>query len=287
MTDRAAGCCCPAKSPAAKPGEATLRLQVRDLQGKKVTAGDVALVHPGGDVLPFSTNISVPPGSYIVRLGVMDSAGRVGSVDHRVEVRDVPLGALTATGPMLVRVPDASEGAPRLALDAVRQDERLALEIDLEGDKGRLEGTSVEFEIAATADGAALLRTTAALSPGPREGSMLAQGVADMRLLPPGAYVVRAKVTSRSEPLGDVRRAFTVMGAPRLVVNAADPSVTIAGRPVPERATRLLVAAPPFALDHVLAPPVLGAFLDRVAARPDAASPAVRELLAARSHHGT
>ena len=163
----------------------------------------------------------------------------------------------------------------------MRQDERLALEIDLEGDKGRLEATSVEFEIAATADGAALLHTAAALSPGPREGSMLAQGVADMRLLPPGAYVVRAKVTSRSEPLGDLRRAFTVMGTPRLVVNAPDPSVTIAGRPVPERpAGRLLVAAPPFALDHVLSPPILGAFLDRVAARPDAASPAVRELLA-------
>ena len=102
-----------------------------------------------------------------------------------------------------------------------------------------------------------------------------------MRLLPPGAYVVRAKVTSRSEPLGDLRRAFTVMGPPRLVVNATDPSVTIVGRTVPERpAGRLLVAAPPFALDHVLSPPVLGAFLDRVAVRSDAASPAVRELLA-------
>jgi tetratricopeptide (TPR) repeat protein len=41
----------------------------------------------------------------------------------------------------------------------------------------------------------------------------------------------------------------------------------------------LLVAAAPFALDQVLAPPILGAFLDRVAARPDASSPAVRELL--------
>ena len=35
----------------------------------------------------------------------------------------------------------------------------------------------------------------------------------------------------------------------------------------------------PFALDHVLAPPILGPFLDRVAARPDSSSPAVRGLL--------
>jgi VWFA-related protein len=264
----------------AQPGEATLRLQVSDLQGKKVTSGDMPLPHAGGDILPFSTNIAVPPGSYIVRIGVMDSKGRVGSVDHRAEVRDVPLGRLTATGPMLVRVPNGSAGEPRLALDTVRQDERLALEIDLEGDKDRFEGTAVEFEIASTADGASLLHTTATLSPGPREGSMLAQGVADMRLLPPGAYVVRAKVTSHTEPLGDMRRAFTVMGAPRLVVDAKDPSIASTGRAVPERpAGRLLVAAPPFALDHVLSPPILGAFLDRVAARPDASSPAVRELL--------
>jgi VWFA-related protein len=264
----------------AQPGEATLRLQVSDLQGKRVTSGEVALAHVGGDTLPFSTNIPLPPGSYIVRVGVMDSAGRVGSVDHRAEVRDVTLGALTATGPVLVRVPNSSEGEPRVALDGVGQDERLALEIDLEGDKGRFEGTGVEFEIAATAEGPAILRTTAALSPGPREGAMLAQGVAEMRLLPPGPYVVRAKVTSGSESLGDVRRAFTVMGAPRIVVDAKAPSASLAGgTPTARPAGRLLVAAPPFALDQVLAPPILGAFLDRVAARPDASSPAVRQLL--------
>jgi tetratricopeptide (TPR) repeat protein len=44
-------------------------------------------------------------------------------------------------------------------------------------------------------------------------------------------------------------------------------------------AARPVVAAPPFALDQVLAPAILGGFLDRVAARPDASSPAVRELL--------
>jgi hypothetical protein len=264
----------------AQPGEATLRLQVSDLQGKKVTSGEVALAHGDGNTLPFSTNVPLPPGSYIVRIGVMDSAGRVGSVDHRVEVRDVPLGALTATGPVLVRVASGAEGDARVALDNVGQDERLALEVDLEGEKSRLEGTGVEFEIAATADGPALLHTGAVLSAGPREGAMLAQGVMEMRLLPPGAYVVRAKVKSGREPLGDVRRAFTVMGAPRLVLDAKAPSAPLAGRTTVARpAARLLVAAPPFALDQVLAPPILGAFLDRVAVRPDASSPALRELL--------
>ncbi len=89
----------------AQPGDATLHLPVSDLNGKKITSGQAPLMYPGGDALPFSTNIGVPPGSYIVRIGVIDSAGRVGSVDHRVDVRDVTLGSMTATGPMLVRVP--------------------------------------------------------------------------------------------------------------------------------------------------------------------------------------
>jgi tetratricopeptide (TPR) repeat protein len=76
-----------------------------------------------------------------------------------------------------------------------------------------------------------------------------------------------------------VRRAFTVMGGPRLVVDAKAPTTPVAGTTVARPVGRLLVAAPPFALDQVLSPPILGAFLDRVAARPDASSPAVRELL--------
>ncbi len=263
-----------------QPGDATLKVLVSDFQGKKIATGEMPLAHASGATRPFSTNLQVPPGTYVVRLGVMDSAGRVGSVDHRAEVRDVPLGTLTATGPVLVRVPAAHQGEPRLALDAVRQDERLALEVDLEGDKSRLENTVVEFEVAASGDGPALLRAPAALSPGSRQGSMIAQGVADMRLLPPGDYLIRAKVATGAEPLGDVRRGFTVTAAPRLVAADAPSNVGAAAGTTVRAAGRLPVAAPaPFAVEQVLGPPILGAFLERVASRPDTSSPVLRELL--------
>jgi hypothetical protein len=265
------------------PGDATLRLLVSDLQGKKVTSGEVSLAHRQEETVPFSSNIPVPPGSYIVRVGVMDSGGRVGSVDHRADVQDVSLGALSATGPVLVRVPGPGQGDARIALDSVRQDERLALEIDLEGDKGRLETTDVEFEIAATADGPALLHATAAISPGRRDGSVVAQGVTDMRVLPPGAYVARARVSSGTEVVSvrEMRRAFAVIAAPRVMAEPGVPSTTVAGRaPVARPVSRLpVVAVSPFALDQVLSPPVLGVFLDRVATRSDASSPAMRALL--------
>jgi VWFA-related protein len=265
----------------AQPGDATLQVLVSNLEGKRVTAGELSLAHASGDTLPFSTNVSVPPGSYIVRVGVMDGGGRVGSVDHRVDVRDVTLGTLTATGPVLVRVPQASEGNARLALEGARQDERLALEVDLEGEPASFEGVAVDFEIAASNDGPNLLHAPAAVSRGSRENTLLAQGVADMRMLPPGTYIARARITSPSGPVGNLSRSFSVMAAPRLLAETSDgTSATIsAGRSV-RSTVRPTVAAPAFTLDQVLAPNVLAAFLDRVAARPDAASPGVRDLLA-------
>lgn len=262
-----------------QPGEATFQLVVADLEGRKVLSGNQLLRDATGGVLPFSTSLSVAPGSYIVRLAVMDGAGRVGSVDHRVEVRSVALGALTAAGLLLVRVPSGAGAEPGVVLDGVQQNERLALEVGFEGTSGRVAVPEVVFEIAAMADGPALVSMPAALSRGSRASSMVAQAVTDMRVLPPGSYFARAMVRSGGEPLGEVRRAFTVIGASRVPPEASSPSPTVAGRPAAPVTARTLGTVPRFTLDQVLAPKILGVFLDRVAARPDAASPAVRELL--------
>jgi VWFA-related protein len=264
-------------------GDATVRVLISDLLGKRVAGGDMPLTHANEGTLPFSTNVSVAPGTYIVRVAVMDSAGRVGSVDHRADARDVQLGPISATGPVLVRVP-RNQGTPYLALDSVRQDERLALELDLEGDTARLESADVEFEIASTVDGPALIRPTSAITRSSRQGSALAQGVADMRVLPAGTYFVRAKVTSSNEALGEVRRKITVVGAAGALTEAAPPRPTSTfapGKPsTPRPAARMpIAAAPGFTLDQVLAPQVLNPFLERVAERPDASAPGVKELV--------
>jgi len=212
---------------------------------------------------------------------VMDSAGRVGSVDHRVEARQMSLGTISATGPVLVRVPATSSAErPHFALDAVRQDERLTIEVGLEGESSQLDGAGVVFEIAAASGGPALVRTAADLSPGPRDGSVVAQAVADARVLPAGQYVARVKVTRGSESLGEMRRAFTVTGAPRALAEPAGATTADARRGTSAAiAVRRASAPPPFRVDLVLEQPILGAFLDRVAARPETASPEVRELL--------
>jgi VWFA-related protein len=262
-------------------GEATVQLVVHDMEGKKILTGEQPIGEPTGDGLAFSTNIPLAPGKYMVRVAVMDGTGRVGSVDHRADVHQVPLGPMFATGPLLVRVQREAGVQPRIAVNAVRQDERLALQMDLEGERSQLASTEVTFEIAATAEGPSLVSAEAQLSRDDRGSFMLAQAVTDVRVLPPGTYVVRARVKSGGAPLGEVRRGFNVTEAPLSTPGDAAVVPTDATRRLTagRAPTRGIISVPRFALDQALAPPVLGTFLDRVAARPDAASPMIRELV--------
>jgi tetratricopeptide (TPR) repeat protein len=79
-----------------------------------------------------------------------------------------------------------------------------------------------------------------------------------------------------------VRRAFTVFGTPRVpVATAGGGAAPIAGgRTMPAAVVgRTTAAVPSFTVEQVLARPVLGLFLDKIAARPDASSPMIRELV--------
>ena len=263
------------------PGEAEFQVVVRDLEGKRLLVGERPLGEPTGDGLSFSANLALAPGSYIIRIAVIDGTGRVGSVDHRTDVRPVPLGAISAVGPLLVRVPTSRDAQARIALDTIRQDERLALQVDLASETAPLADMDVVFEIASTDDGPSLVQSVAQVSRATPRSSAIAQAVADMRVLPPGPYIARAKVRSGNQPVGEVRRPFKVAEAlPAALGDATVVSPTVLGRLAPTRASgRPTISVPPFAIDQVLAPPVLNAFLERVAARPDATVPRVKEIV--------
>jgi VWFA-related protein len=77
-----------------EPGDAKVQVLVRDLDGKKLMAGEQAIGEPNGEGLSFTANVPILPGSYIVRVAVIDGNGRVGSVDHRADVRPAALGEL-------------------------------------------------------------------------------------------------------------------------------------------------------------------------------------------------
>jgi hypothetical protein len=195
--------------------------------------------------------------------------GRVGSVEHRVEAQPVPIGPLTATGPLLVRVPGRPPVESRLAVGEVAQNELLAMEIDLMGESARLSTADVTFEVAAAADGPALVHTAGSIGLDAHDGALIAQGVADVRLLPPGDYIARARVTSGSETFGELRRAFTLVGLAPAVADDGGTVVTRIGEASPAiaRTAHSVGAATPFKLEQVLAPEVVGEFVNRAGTR--------------------
>ena len=92
------------------PGEATVQLLVRDLEGKKLLAGEQPIGEPRGDGLAFSANVPSRRAATSSGSAVIDGAGRVGSVDHRVDARRSPLGPVTATGPRAAAAARAGPG---------------------------------------------------------------------------------------------------------------------------------------------------------------------------------
>ena len=134
------------------------------------------------------------------------SRGRLqGAARTAVRVRSL---AGARARPRLVR-------QPSVVLGGVRQNDRLALQLDLAGEAGLLDGADVVFEIASTADGPALVQSSAALSTSPERGTALAEAIADVRLLPPGAYVARARVSVGRRGSRQMRRTFEISGPHR------------------------------------------------------------------------
>jgi VWFA-related protein len=259
-----------------QPGEVTFQLALRDAQGKVVETAAQKVGSAVADQLPFTTSINVAPGRYAVRAAAMDAAGSVGSVDHVVEVTRTVVGDISTGDLTLGRVP-AREGEPAgFLLDAIAQEDQLALQIDLTGDPDRVSAADVLFELAASDDGPTLASVEATRSSGSGQG--LAQAVADIQLLPPGVYVARAKVSDGTGASAIVRRPFIVTSlAPRPGTggSAAGGGLVASAASGP----RVIVRPPPFALEQVLSPAVLGTFVDRLAARPDAAGPSVAPVL--------
>jgi tetratricopeptide (TPR) repeat protein len=257
-------------------GETTLQILIRDMDGKKVLAAEPPAGEATGETLPFSTTVPIAPGAYLVRVAAMDSTGRVGSVEHRVDARPAALGPLSGTGPLLVRVSNRPAAEPQLALDGLSQDERLLMEVDLLGDAARLSNANVTFEVAPTADGPALVHAQGTLGSATREGVLIAQGITDMRMLPPGDYIVRARVTAGTETLGELRRAFTLTGAaPPAVADDGGTVIPSLGRASVSmgRSVRALGAVAPFRIEDVLAPTVVRDFVDRSGARSETDGP--------------
>ena len=150
----------------------------------------------------------------------MDAAGVVGAVDHPVDARRTTIGSITAGGLVLVRMPPRVEDEAQLILDGLAQGDRLALQVDLEGDPAHIAAAGVVFEIAAGETDPPLIHTEAARLAG--DGPATAQAVTELRLLPPDD-TSHGRASRRTTERWHVQRAY--LSRPQAVTAVETPLV--------------------------------------------------------------
>ncbi len=148
--------------------------------------------------LHISTTAQVPPGEYRLRLAVLDSDGRAGSVEHPVSARLASAGDMDVAD--LVLSPAGNQGGGRSV--------QLLADVDIATlpFAGYLElyprtdaaarAARVRLEIAEAESGPALAAADARVIPTREQGRLAAHVLLPVDALPPGNYVARAVVTA-------------------------------------------------------------------------------------------
>lgn len=232
----------------------------------KVVAGNTekrTLSAPDGQATTapaYLGEILVDAGSYSLRFGAVDSAGRRGGV-----VRDVSAWKFTgeefALGDLLIGdFPTTGEPTVRPGVEP-RVRESLAAYFELYStSSGTFDTTKVNIEIADEQDGPALTTGPARIVPSADPASRTAQAIVSAIVLPPGRYFARARIERDGKTAGVLLRPF--------ILDAPSPTA-----PMPVFA---LATMPQFNPSSVMAKDVLTAMLDTA----DKGAPALKDAMA-------
>lgn len=225
-----------------------------------------------GDWLEFTTEATVDPANYTLRLAVVDASGRHASVEHTVKAALVDAGGLQVSD--LVLAPAAGGAAVRPAVDTEISGGGLSAFVEI-GSKlaERLGQAGVSIELADSAEAPALLAVPVELRPA-EHGTRAAQIDVAAGLLPPGDYTARARVSVQGQAVAVVSRPFRIVP---LRAGERPPSAPLA---------RLLVEAPTFDRAELLRPEVLGPLVDVVRAAARGPAPAGVDAAVAEARRG-
>jgi VWFA-related protein len=255
--------------------EEGLAFALFDAQGRVVDSGmqRVTLVPRDGATpspLVYNGALTVEPGTYVLKLAVVDAEGRVGTVEHPVRA------GLAGDGP--IRLGDLVIGPRRRTARAMRPptEPRVGGQafsfVEVSGNEGAdLERAVVTIEIAETPEGAALVSSPAPYLDSPTPSHRQATANLDLSVLPPGRYVARARVDVDGRTVASVIRRFEVETEPAETPTAAGGGTAgrASGAPVIEAGSLV----DPFTRDELFRPAVINGFLDEILANLSAAPP--------------
>ena len=176
----------------AAPGRAKAVAALYDFDGKPVTAMENTVeVGPDGPGA-LSVELTAPPGTYVLRVAVLDAEGRIGSLERLVDARWKKTGGIETPGLVLFRSDRATRSAPRPVFDGVTTADDVTAQLALSGaiaDKK----PQVVFEVARVGSTAPLVRRTGRIAQ-TTGGTTVAQETLPASMLPPGRYTLSAKI---------------------------------------------------------------------------------------------
>ena len=218
------------------------------------------------------------PGTYTVKVAVVDDSGRRGSVERTITARLNGFGQLHATDLLLAdnTAQNAGDAPPPVAADLAGDELYTYLELLSEA-SDQLTNASVVIEVAQSEAGSAIASAPARLQAAERaEGRRrIAEAGLPIGLLPPGEYVARAVISVSGRKVGQVVRPFRVSRTgPIVAVRAGATAPLKAAAPI-AFASRMEA----FDKSSVLTPQVLGFFLERLSAAAAADAAALRPAL--------
>ena len=209
-------------APGEPAGEFALGYVLADEKGKVLaSAGSRRTLSPAAtgpnQTLQYETALSAAPGSYLLRVGVVDKEGRRGSVVHRLELpkfekvdvstSDLIVGNLPAEGETL---------SPHVEPQVTTSELAGYLELYVPGDAGDV---SVALEIAEGDASPPLATAAMTIRPGETQASRVATGFV-ATTMSPGRYIARAVVRRNGVALKTLTRPITIVRDPTVVTRA-------------------------------------------------------------------
>jgi VWFA-related protein len=203
--------------------------------------------------------ITASPGTYRLKLAVVDDAGKRGSVEHTIQARLTNAGQLHVTD-LLLGEEGGSGGSLIPTVTANFNGDLLHgyLEVHSEAPEV-LKSAAVDIEVASTADARAIETAAARMvEQSAKPDRRAAEGIVPIALLPAGDYVARAVITVAGQRVGQVSRPFRIV---RTSPTATTPATTAGGV---KGTIPFTSRTESFERTSVLTAPVVGYFVDRM-----------------------